>query len=76
MTHGLQIYYKLSLGVDHDCFKARSTLVVVKTVVILWEKLSANDQIDRRFIYMKRFGAQGVVCPSATGLYLEIFSEI
>ena len=40
--------------------------------VIRWEKLAANDQINRRFIFWKKFWPQGVVCPCPRAIYMYV----
>ena len=36
-------------------------------------KLARNEQMDRRFMLMKIFLAQGVVCPCPGAIYMCIF---
>ena len=33
-------------------------------------KLARNEQIDRKFMFMKIFWAQGVVCPCPAAIYM------
>ena len=35
-------------------------------------KLPRNEQMDRKFMFMKIFWAQGVVCPGAIYMYMTI----
>ena len=42
-----------------------------KENVILWpKKLARNEQMDRRFMFMKIFLAQRVVCPCPGAIYM------
>ena len=36
------------------------------------EKLAGSMQMDRRFMFMKIFWAQGVVCPCPWALYMDM----
>ena len=46
--------------------------------VINWEKLAVNVQFDRKFMFLKKKGSQGVVCPCpwTIYIYMTIISNI
>ena len=46
--------------------------------VINWEKLSVNDQFDRKFMFLTKKCSQGVVCPCpwTIYIYMTIISNI
>ena len=37
-------------------------------------KLARNEQMDRKFMFMKIFSAQGVVCPCPVG-YIHVYDH-
>ena len=79
VKHQAMELYKLYINHDHGMtltfFTARSTYVTLhlngkdRKISFNGRKLARNEQMDRKFMFMKIFWAQGVVCPCPGAIY-------
>ena len=79
MKHQAMELYKVYVnpGMTLTYFTARSTYVAhvfewekIGKFNLMIEKLSSNEQMDRKFMFMKIFWTQVVVCPCPGAIYM------
>ena len=80
MKHQAMELYKVCINHDHGVtltfFTARSTRPPMhlngknRKMLFNGKELARNEQMDRRFMFMKIFWAQMVVCPCPGAIYM------
>ena len=77
VKHQAMELYKVYINHDHGMtltfFTARSPMHLNgknRRMSFNGRKLARNEQMDRKFMFMKIFWAQGVVCPCPGAIYM------